>query len=138
MSSYIVGHLSEEQGPVTSIYKEVRKVPFSYTSKKNEAELASEGSYVYVIEKEKVGNRNVFKLAYSYKCTECFRKAGGKWLGKFDYKNTVKYEEDGELKLLDPPLAITDSDFISWYKTKALGMRVIPTEYESVLKAMLV
>ena len=138
MSSYIVGHLPEDQGPVTSIYKEVRKVPFSYTSKKNEAELAAEGSYVYVIEKEKVGKRNVFKLAYSYKCTECFRKAGGKWLGIFDYKNTVKYEEDGELKLLDPPLAITDSDFISWYKTKALGMRVIPTEYESVLKAMLV
>ncbi len=50
----------------------------------------------------------------------------------------MEYEKDGELKLLDPPLAITDSDFISWYKTKALGMRVIPTEYESVLKAMLV
>ncbi len=138
MSSYIVAHLSEEQGPVENIYKEIRKVPFSYTNKKNEAEMASEGSYIYVIEKEKEGRKSIFKLAYRYKCTECFRKAGGKWLGKFDYKNTVKYEEDGELKLLAPSLTITDPDFISWYKTKALGMRVIPTEYESVLKAMLV
>lgn len=138
MSSYIVGHLPEDQGPVTSIYKEVRKVPFSYTSKKNEAELAAEGSTIYVIVKEKVGRKNVFKLAYSYKCTELYRKAGGKWLGKFDFKNTVKYETDSELKLLDPPLEITDPDFITWYKAKALGMRVIPREYESVLKAMFV
>jgi hypothetical protein len=138
MSSYIVRHLPEEQGPVISIYSEVRKVPFSYTSKKNEAKLASEGSYVYVIEREKVGRKIIYKLAYRYKCTECFRKAGGKWLGKFDYKNTVEYEKDGELKLLDPPSVITDSDFIRWYKTKTLGMCEIPAEHENVLKAILV
>lgn len=138
MSSYIVMHLSEEQGPVTSIYKDVKKVPFSYTSKKKEAELASEGAYIYVIGKEKLGRRNVFKLAYRYKCSEHFRKAGGKWLGKFDYKNTVEYEKDGELQLLDPPVAITDPEFIKWYKTKSSGMCEIPANYESVLKAMLV
>ncbi len=137
MSSYTVRHLPEEQGAVTSIYKEVRKVPFSYTTKKNEAEQASEGSYIYVIEREKVGRKIFFKLAYGYRCTECFKKAGGKWLGKFDYKNTVEYEKDGDLQLLDPPQAITDPDFIKWYKTKNSGMCEIPAEQESVLKAML-
>ena len=138
MSSYIVRHIPEDQGPVTSLYAEIRKVPFSYTNKKKEAELAAEGSNIYVVEREKQGRKNIYQLAYRYKCTECFRKAGGKWLGKFDYKNTVEYEKNGELELLDPPLVITDPDFIKWYKTKNFGMCEIPAEYEAVLKAMLV
>ena len=139
MSSFVVRHLPEDIGAVTSIYKEVRKTPSSYTSRKHEAEMASEGAFIYVIEREKAGRKNVYKLAYCYKCSEIFKKAGGsKWLGQFDFKNTVKYGNDSELRLFDPPIVITDPGFISWYKTKTLGMCELPSNQERVLLDMLV
>ena len=138
MSSFAVRHLPEDIGAVTSIYKDVRKTPFSYTSKKHEAEMASKGVFIYVIEREKSGRNIVYKLAYCYKCSEIFKKTGGsKWLDQFDFKNTVEYGKDSELRLLDPPKVITDSDFISWYKTKTLGMCELPSKQERVLLDML-
>ncbi|WP_350997705.1 hypothetical protein [Shewanella sp. TB7-MNA-CIBAN-0143] len=139
MSSFVVRHLPEELGDVTSIYKSVKKTPFSYTSKKHEAEKAATGKYIYVIEREKSGKNIIYKLAYRYKCSACFKPAGtNKWLEKFDFKNTVEYGSEADLQLLESPKIITNPDFNSWYKTKTLGMCELPAEQEAILNSLLV
>ena len=139
MSSFVVRHLPEELGEVTSIYKKIRKTPFSFTSKKHEAETAATGKYIYVIEREKLGKNIIYKLAYRYQCSACFKPAGSnKWLDKFSYKNTVEYGVEADLQLLDPPIEITNLDFNSWYKTKTLGMCELPKAQELVLESLLV
>lgn len=138
MSSYAVRHLPEDLGDVTTLYKKIKKIPFSYTSKAFEAEMASNNNYIYVIQREKIGRETFYKLAYRYRCSAFHKAAGnGKWLGQFDFKNTVKYGEDSELEILDPPIAITNEDFNSWYKTQTLGMCEIPIEQENLLSILL-
>jgi hypothetical protein len=138
MSSYVVRHLPEDLGDVTTVFKQIKKVPFSYTSKNHEAEMASHGEFIYVVQREKVGREVVYKLAYRYRCTAVHRMAGsGKWLDIFEFKNTVEYGEDGQLKLLDPPEVITDDAFNIWYKTKTLGMCELPEPQEEILKSIL-
>lgn len=138
MSSYIVRHLPEDLGDVVSLYKNVKKSPFSYTSKENESYLATKNEFIYVVER-RIEDKDVFYyLAYRYRCSERFKKAGReKWLDQFEYKNTVKYGNDPELVLIDPPVLIEDSSFCSWYKKKTLGMCELPFEHEKKLKALL-
>ena len=139
MSSYVVRHLPEELGDVTTIFKKVKKAPFSFTSKKHEAEVAATGKYIYVVEREKSGRDIIYKLAYRYKCTAVFKPAGSaKWLDQFNFKNTVKYGEESELQLLDPPRVITSSEFNRWFKTKTLGMCELPVDQEEILNTLLV
>lgn len=139
MSSFVVRHLPEELGNVKGIYKKIRKTPFSFTSKKHEAEMAATGKYIYVIEREESGKDIIYKLAYRYKCSACFKPAGShKWLNKFNFKNTVEYGEEPDLQLLDPPKIITSPDFNSWYKTKTFGMCELPAVQEAILNSLLV
>lgn len=138
MSSYIVRHLPEDLGDVVSLYKDIRKVPFSFTSKESESKLATKDEFIYVVERRIEDKEVCYYFAYRYRCSERFKKAGReKWLDQFKYKNSVKYGSDPELTLLEPPVLIEDKAFCSWYKKKTLGMCELPFEYESKLKALL-
>lgn len=138
MSSFAVRHLPEDLGDVTTLFKKIKKVPFSYTSKVFEAEMAAENNFIYVIQRDKVGREVSYKLAYRYRCSAVHRAAGsGKWLDQFEFKNTVEYGADSELQILEPPISITNEEFNSWYKKQTLGMCELPTEQEDILKLLL-
>ena len=138
MSSFIFRHLPEDLGDVISLYKKIKKEPFSYTSKDNESNLATRGEFIYVVERRLDGKEVSYYLAYRYRCSARFKKAGrDKWLDQFDYKNTVEHGKDPELTLLDPPVLIEDSAFCSWYKKQTLGMCMLPFDHEAILKAIL-
>jgi hypothetical protein len=46
MSAYAVKHIEENRGPLASIMKDVKKQPYSLTSKEPEAKDAARGNFV--------------------------------------------------------------------------------------------
>lgn len=137
MTAYAVKHISDDRGPITSIMKNVKKQPYSYTSKPEKAEGAAKGRFVYVIEVQRVSGATSYHLGYKYRAREAHKAAGGSlWGGQFEYKNSVAYGVASDGLYFDSPVLITDSDFIDWYKSETFGMAEIPGHLLPVLESI--
>lgn len=137
MASFAVKHIVEEQGPVVSILKAIRKQPYSLTSKEHEARLAARGRNVYVIEVIVELKQRIYRLAYRYRAWECYERAGGAlWEGRFKFKNAAK-PSLSEGIFFDCPIVIADPYFNEWYKGETLGMTEIPEKHVVVLERLI-
>jgi len=137
MTAYAVKHIAEDRGPIASIMKNVKKQPYSYTSKPEKAEGAARGRFVYVIEVQRDGGTTSYHLAYKYRAREAHKAAGGSlWGGQFEYKNSVAYGFASDGLYFDSPVLITDTDFIDWYKSETFGMVEVPDHFLQVLEGV--
>lgn len=134
MPAYAVKHIVADHGLLSKIMKEVKKTPYSYTSKEPEATDASRGADVYVIQVETRGPSRTYSLGYKYRATEKFAPAGGGlWKGEFKYRNSATPGSTPNGFYFDPPLPITDPTVRQWLTEKQPGMAEIPI---TVLKAL--
>ena len=137
MESFAVKHIVEEQGPLVSILKTVRKQPYSLTSKEHEARLAARGCNIYVIEVIVELTQRIYRLGYRYRAWECYEGAGGApWKERFKFKNAAK-PGPSEGIYFDRPIVIADPDFNGWYKGETLGMTEIPEKHVAVLERLI-
>ncbi|MBY6094935.1 hypothetical protein [Ferrimonas balearica] len=131
---FAVKHSFEVMGPLVNLYKQVKKKPFSFTSKKHMAEEAAKGNFVYVIEVRREHGVTKYYLGYKYRATDILRPTKGSlWQDKFKFKNTVKYGQMSDGIYFENPKLISDVDFIEWFKGETLGMSEIPHELAEVL-----
>ena len=132
MLDFAVKHVEKDHGPLSEIMRDVKKTPYSYTSKDYEAAIAAKGNYVYVIEvrAEKNGVRSYW-LGYKYKAFEAFeafRLAGGAlWKGEFKYKNSSQPTSKADGMYFNDPVRLIDLDVCEWLTSKQPGMAEIPS-----------
>lgn len=136
MIAYVVKHLVEDHGPLAKIMSDVKRTPFSYTSKKNEAEGAARGRDVYVVEVRSEDRKRSYWLGYRYKAREAFKLAGGLWEGEFEFKNSATPGVTAEGLYFDSPARIDDAALNEWLSTKQPGMASIPTHLIPALDAV--
>ena len=137
MRTYVVKHIEEDLGPLSTKMKEIKPQPYSYTSKLKKAESATmRRCFVYVVEVRRDHGTQHF-LGYKYRAREYHRAAGGKkWGGHFDFKLSISYGIPSEGLYFDNPVLISDPGFNDWYQEQAVEMVEMPPEYESVLENM--
>lgn len=116
--------------------KEIRKTPYSYTSKHSEANEAARGNYVYVIEVDRAGGKTSYSLAYKYKATEAFKRPGALWKDEFIYKNSSTPGDKAEGAYFERPIEINKHDFNSWFLSLPPGMAEIPSHLVPELDSM--
>jgi len=136
---FAVKHIEKDHGPLSKIMREVKKTPYSYTSKGHEATLAAKGNYIYVIEvrAEKKGVRSYW-LGYKYKAFESFQLAGGAlWKEEFKYKNSAHPASKADGMYFDEPVRITDDDVCDWLSSKQPGMAEVPLHLVPSIEAVL-
>jgi len=127
VKSFLVKHLAYQLGPVKKLYKELSKQPHSYTNNHSLAKAASEGNLIYVIEVEKNGRKTGYNIAYRYNSYNYDKRASGRWLDKFTYKNVSDYSSPiGDY--FETPLAILDDDIDIWLRQPKIGMREVPVD----------
>ena len=144
MIGFAVRHWTEEGKVSTmpSILREFTKkgIPYSYTNKKYEADLAKLGENVYVIEPIKTEDKVAYKLCYRYKACNVDERAGGKlWLDKYKFRNSANpLNPDGYY--FNCPIKIENSNFRDWYASSGIavqGMIQLEDEYVKILDAII-
>jgi len=117
---------------------EIRKTPYSYTSKHSEANEAAKGNYVYVIEVHREGGQTAYSLAYKYRATEAFKRPGALWKDEFIYKNSSTPGDKAEGAYFEKPVEIDLHNFNSWFLSLPPGMAEIPShlvlELDSIIE----
>ncbi|MCE1184887.1 MAG: hypothetical protein LWW92_04680 [Rhodocyclales bacterium] len=139
MPVFAVKHIVKDHGPLSKIMREIKKTPYSYTSKDYEASIAAKGNYIYVIEvrTEKNGVRSYW-LGYKYKAFESLQRAGGaRWKEKFKYKNSAHPTGKADGMYFEDPIRITDVDICDWLSSKQPGMAEIPFRLVSSIEEVL-
>lgn len=107
--------------------KEIRKTPYSYTSKHSKANEAAQGNYVFVIEVHRDGRKTSYSLAYKYKATEAFKRPGALWKDEFIYKNSSTPGDKAEGMYFEKPIEINQPNVNSWFLDLLPGMAEIPS-----------
>jgi hypothetical protein len=135
MTAFAVKHIVEDQGPLASIMKKVRKDPYSYTSKEPEASQACYGGDIYVIEVRGAGkSARTYWLGYKYRAYEKYMRPGGAlWPGDFKFKNAGRPSVLAEGAYFDVPVEITDAPLTEWLREKQRGMSEIPGHLVSAI-----
>lgn len=137
MPSFVVKHVIDELGPLSSIMSEVKVTPHSYTSKKHQATSAAKGNYIYVIEVNRKGGKTSYKLGYKYRAHESFTLTGSSmWKGQFKFKNSAVPGEPAEGKYFEEPILIDNEEVRDWLSDQTLGMVEIPQSLVGILDAM--
>ena len=127
MPAYAVKHLVSDHGPLSTIMKDVKKTPYSFTSKEPEATEAAAGRFIYVIEVRVEKGTRTYWLGYKYRAYEKVRPAGGSlWKGEFKYKNSARWGEPATGVYFDEPIQIEDLSVCEWLAAKQPGMAEIP------------
>ncbi|MBS0345928.1 MAG: hypothetical protein JSR69_05645 [Proteobacteria bacterium] len=138
MPAFAVKHIEKNQGPLSSIMSEIKKTPYSYTSKYREASIASKGNFIYVIEVRAEKSGRSYWLGYKYKAFESFQCAGGAlWKGEFKYKNSARPMSTAEGQYFNVPVRLFDVNLCVWLSSKQPGMAEIPSYLISALEGVL-
>ena len=117
--------------------KEVKRTPYSYTSKEAEAGEAANGRDVYVFEVRENGAARTYALGYRYKATEKFRPAGGGlWKGEFKFRNSATPGSPAVDVYFEPFLELSHPTVVGWLTKKQPGMAEIPDDVLEVLLAL--
>jgi hypothetical protein len=134
--AYAVKHLVSEHGPLARIMKDVKKTPYSFTSREPEASDAATGRYIYVIEVRLEKGVPTYWLGYKYRAHEKVRPAGGSpWKGGFKYKNSARWGEPATGVYFEEPIHIADPGLCEWLAEKQPGMAEIPEHLQPALDA---
>lgn len=136
MPAFAVKHLVAEHGPVMANVKNIRKTPYSYTSKHYEAEESAKGNYIYVIEVHRSGGETSYAIAYKYRATESFKKPGSLWKDEFVYKNSATPGVKADGFYLEHPVLVSDLEFNYWFLSLPPGMAEIPSHLLPALDAV--
>lgn len=138
MSAFAVKHIVTDQGPLLNNINEIRRTPCSYTSKDAESNEAAGGGDVYVIEVRLEGKIRTYWLGYKYKAHERFKPAGGgRWKGKFKYKNSSVPGERAVGFYFEELPRINDVEFCDWLRSQTFGMAQIPNQLIATLEALI-
>lgn len=117
---------------------EVKKTPYSFTSKESEASEAAAGRFVYVIEVRVAKEARTYWLGYKYRAHEKVRPAGGSlWKGEFKYKNSARWGEPATGVYFDESIQIKDIELCEWLAAKQPGMAEIPEPLVVALDAQI-
>jgi hypothetical protein len=137
MQSFAVKHIAADYGPLMTNVREIRKTPYSFTSKDREASAAARGNYIYVVEVKRHKTRTTYWLGYKYRAHEIFTRPGGLlWKEEFKYKNSATPGVRAEGLYFEEPIRIADPEFCDWYLGQTLGMAEIPSHLILVLDAI--
>lgn len=137
-AAYVVKHLVAEHGPLSDIMKDVKKTPYSYTSKEPEASDAARGADVYVVEVRVENGKRTYSLGYKYQAREKVTPAGGGlWRGEFKFKNSASWSAPADGAFFDRPIKITDPGVCDWLSSKQPGMAKIPPVLIPVLESVI-
>ena len=137
MSAFAVKHILEDQGPLIANLKEIRRTPYSFTSKEPEATAAT-GNNIYVIEVRCVGGNRTYWLGYKYQAREKFKLTGGrKWKERFDSKNSATPGTIAVGAYFDSLPEITDPALLEWLRSGTFGMTEIPSGQIAALDAII-
>lgn len=138
MPAYAVKHLVSDHGPLSRIMKDVKKTPYSYTSKEPEASEAAAGCFIYVIEVCVEKSIRTYRLGYKYRAYEKVRPAGGGlWKDEFKYKNSARWGEPATGVYFNEPVQIEDIEVCKWLAAKQPGMAEIPEPLVTALDAQI-
>jgi hypothetical protein len=137
LSSFAVKHVVADHGALARTMKDVRKTPFSFTSKEPEASAAARGGDVYVIEVSAEGGTRTYALGYKYRAYERYAKPGGAlWRDEFKFKNSAVPGEPAQGVYFDTPVVIDDAGLREWLATKLPSMAEIPAHLVTALEVM--
>lgn len=138
MPAYAVKHIVSDHGPLSDIMKDVRKTPYSYTSKEPEATHAARGGDVYVIEVRAENGGRTYALGYMYRAQEKFSLAGGgRWKGEFKFKNSAVPGAGAHGVYFDSPVLIEHGALREWLASKQPGMAQIPSHLVPALDTLI-
>jgi hypothetical protein len=139
MAAYVVKHLVAKHGPLSKSMKEVKKTPYSYTSKEPEASDAARGADVYVVEVHVEKSKRTYWLGYKYRAHEKVAPAGGGlWKGEFKFKNSASWGVPAVGVYFEPPVRIDDHAACEWLAEKQPGMAAAPATVVSALQSLIV
>ena len=127
MPAFAVKHILAEQGPLSAVMKDVRRVPYSFTSREREAKDAARGHFVFVFEVRNEGGRPSYWLGYKYRAHEAFSLAGGaRYKGEFRFKNSATPGVPADGVYFDDPVLVPHPGVVEWLARKQPGMAQIP------------
>ena len=106
--------------------KEVRRTPYSYSSKEPESSEAAHGRDIYVIEVRIEENTRRYALGYRYQSTEKFSRPGSLWKDEFKFKNSATPGTPAVGVYYEPFVEISDVEVVEWLTSKQPGMAQIP------------
>jgi hypothetical protein len=136
--AYAVKHIVSEHGPLSKIMKDVKRTPYSFTSKEPEASDAAGGRFVYVIEVRVQKGIRTYWLGYKYCAHERVRPAGGGlWRDEFKYKNSARWGEPATGVYFDEPIQVEAPAVCEWLSAKQPGMAEIPEDLVVSLDAQI-
>lgn len=137
MAAFAVKHLITELGPLLSHLKDVKRTPYSFTSKDAEASAAAAGADVYAIEVRREKSVKSCWLGYRYRAQEKFSLAGGGlWKSRFKYKNSATPGDRPIGVYFETLPQITDEAFCDWLFGLTPGMAEIPAHLVDALEAI--
>jgi hypothetical protein len=137
LRAFVVKHLVEEQGSLLANLKEIKRTPYSYTSKEPEASQAAAGNTVYVIEVRRDGPLRTYWLGYGYVAHEKFKQAGGGlWKERFKFKNSATPGAATRGIYFDSLPQIANVALCEWLLSQTLGMAELPIQYVGEIEAI--
>lgn len=137
MSAFAVKHVVADHGLLAKTMKDVRKTPYSFTSKEPEASAAARGGDVYVIEVVSEAGTRSYALGYKYRAYERYAKPGGAlWKDEFKFKNSAVPGEPAVGVYFDTPVLISDPALREWLATKLPAMAEIPAHLVAALELL--
>ena len=138
MPAYAVKHVVADLGPLSRQMKDIRRTPYSLTSKEPEASDAARGGYIYVVEVRGDTAGRSFALGYMYRADEKFTLAGGGlWKGGFKFKNSATPTLPAAGAYFDTPVVIDDPGLREWLSRKQPAMSEIPAELVPALQRLI-
>jgi hypothetical protein len=138
MPAFAVKHLVSEHGPLMANLKDIRRTPYSFTSKHTEASAAARGALVYVVETHRLKGETSYKLGYVYRAFEAYKRAGSVlWKNEFIYKNSAVPGDPAEGAYFETAVDIRDPDFCAGFLALPPGMVEIPPHLVAPLDALI-
>lgn len=138
MPAFLVKHMVADQGPAMANLKDLRRTPYSFTSRDAEAKAAALGNFVYVVEVHRDKQATRYLLAYKYKAYEVFRRPGtALWKDGFKFKNSAIPGEHADGAYFESPVEITDSGMNDWLEALPTGMAELPQDMSPALDALI-
>ena len=118
--------------------KDVKRTPYSFTSKEPEASEAATGRFIYVFEVRVDKGVRTYWLGYKYRAYEKVRPAGGSlWKDEFKYKNSARWGEPATGVYFDESIEIEDVEVCEWLAAKQPGMAEIPQHLVAALETQI-
>ena len=137
MPAFVVKHLVADHGSLTANLRDIRRTPYSFTSKHGEAHSAANGNLVYVVEVHRAKGSTTYRLGYKYRAFEVFKRPGtALWKDEFVYKNSAIPGDHAEGAYFESPVEVGDDELNAWLLGLPPGMSEIPAQFLPTFDAL--